>query len=145
MKVVFDINVLVSGILWRGICNELIKLAEEKLFILCFTPDLLSELKEVLHRPKFLPRIKILKTSVEEIITAVSQLVIFFPDMEISPVVKEDSDDDRILACAESSGVEYIITGDPHLLNLKSFQNIPIITPKKFLQLLKRNKPSLER
>ena len=43
-------------------------------------------------------------------------------------VVNEDPDDDRILECAVSVGSDYIVTGDKHLLRLKQYAGIQILT-----------------
>jgi len=136
MKVVFDVNVFISGILWHGICNKLIKLAEDKRFVICTTPQILDELKSVLHRPKFALRKKTLNTSVEELIMLVTRLVQIFPDIKIPPVVVADFDDNKFIACAEISNSKFIVTGDKHLLNLKSFRNMSIVTPQIFLKIL---------
>ena len=50
-------------------------------------------------------------------------------------IIKEDEDDNRILECAELVKVDYIITGDEHLLDLRSFKSIRIVSPKEFLQI----------
>ena len=44
-----------------------------------------------------------------------------------------DPDDDMYLELALSGKADCIITGDPDLLVLNPFENIPIITPKEFL------------
>ena len=46
---------------------------------------------------------------------------------QIEPV-SPDPDDDHVLACALAAGADLIVSGDAHLLNLKTFQRIPIIT-----------------
>ena len=56
------------------------------------------------------------------------------PNIKLN-VVKVDEDDNRILECAETANVGYIISGDEHLLNLKNYKNIRIVSPKKFLQI----------
>lgn len=136
MRIVLDTNVLVSGLLWAGPSNKILKLAEEGKFKPCFTPDLFEELHQVLKRKKFICRIKILDTSIEELIAGISDVLELFPDVKITGVVKDDPDDDRILSCAWVSGAEYIVTGDPHLLKLGKYRNTPIVTPRKFLTLV---------
>ena len=49
-------------------------------------------------------------------------------------VVKEDSDDDIIIETAIVGGADFIISGDPHLLNLKGFARVKIVTAKEFLE-----------
>lgn len=52
--------------------------------------------------------------------------------MEIS-IIEDDPDDNRILECATASDSKFIITNDNHLLRLKKFRDIIIISPKQFL------------
>ena len=137
MKVVFDTNVIVSGLLWQGLPHKLLKLVKQGKIQFCITPSLLKELSKVLNDPKFSPRIVRLKTSVEELITGLLELLTIFPDEKIDPVVKNDPDDDKVLSCASTSGAEYIITGDPHLLKLKSWSNILILSPRQFWDRIK--------
>ena len=51
-------------------------------------------------------------------------------------VVKDDPDDDKIIEAAVEGKAEYIITQDNHLLKLKEFKGIKIVTPKDFLELI---------
>ena len=136
MKVVLDSNVIISALLWPGTPNKILQLIEKREIKLCFTPQILKEIQEVLKRPKFLLRIKVCRTSTEELIAGISKIAELFPDIKIPSIVKEDPDDDRILSCALIANAQFIITGDAHLLKLKKFAGIPIITPHKFLKLL---------
>jgi len=136
MRVVLDINVLISGLLWLNPSHKILKLVETGKVEMCFTPSCLEELCQVLHRPKFLLRIRACKTSPEELIASLYKFVLLFPDIVTPRIVKDDPDDDKIVACAEASGAEFIITGDPHLLKIKQYGTISILTPRKFLSLL---------
>ena len=140
MKVVFDTNVIVSGLLWQGLPNKLLKLVKQEKLQFCISPSLLKELSRVLNDPKFSPRIVHLNTSVEELITGLLELLTIFPDEKIEPVVKDDPDDDKVLSCASTSGAKYIITGDPHLLELESWSNISILSPRQFWNHINESK-----
>ena len=48
-------------------------------------------------------------------------------------VVKNDPDDNKIVECAVSCGADYIVTGDRHLLDIKEYKGIKIVTAKQFL------------
>lgn len=48
-------------------------------------------------------------------------------------VVEPDWADNRVLECAVAGEASYIITGDAHLLQLKEYRGIVILTPVEFL------------
>ena len=47
---------------------------------------------------------------------------------EIKPVVIADPDDDAVVACAISSQSEFIVSGDSHLLMLRHYQHIRVLS-----------------
>lgn len=57
----------------------------------------------------------------------------FVPAVEPVAVVAADPDDDKFIACALAAGASHIISGDPHLLAVASYQGILILTPAQFL------------
>jgi predicted nucleic acid-binding protein len=52
--------------------------------------------------------------------------------------VADDSDDDEVLACALAAQADLIISGDRHLLTLKGYQSIPIVSAAEALRLLEQ-------
>ena len=53
-------------------------------------------------------------------------------------VVKEDRDDDKFIECAYISNAKCIVSGDRHLLNLKSYKSIEILNARDFLKSNRR-------
>ena len=51
--------------------------------------------------------------------------------------ILRDVGDNKFLECAHEGKVDYIITQDNHLLNLKKFRDTKIINPEDFLELFK--------
>lgn len=49
-------------------------------------------------------------------------------------VVRADPSDNRFLECALAAHADAVISGDHHLLTLKTFRDIPILTPSAFLE-----------
>lgn len=49
-------------------------------------------------------------------------------------VVTEDPDDNRVLEVAVHSRADVVVSGDRHLLRLKAFRGIPIMSPRQFLR-----------
>ena len=50
--------------------------------------------------------------------------------------MRSDPDDDEVLACALAAKADLIVSGDSHLLNLKSYQGIEIVRPAEALKRL---------
>ena len=50
------------------------------------------------------------------------------PDALPEPVIERNPGDDHVLACAVSARTRLIVSGDSHLLDLRTYQGIPIHT-----------------
>ena len=48
-------------------------------------------------------------------------------------IVIDDADDVIFIELAVEAGADYIISGDPHLLDLKEYKKIKIVKPAEFL------------
>ena len=49
-------------------------------------------------------------------------------------IVEVDPDDDVFLHCATTSEASYVVSGDHHLLDLKVYAGIPILTIREFFE-----------
>ena len=130
-KVVLDTNVLISSILIdKGNPYKIVNLAIEQKIHNHTSITILKELEDKL-RNKF-------KES-EEYIKRQLSLVIRYSEIvepnEKIEVILEDPTDDIILECAVASNADFIITGDNHLLSIKQYKGIKIVTPKEFLDI----------
>ena len=54
----------------------------------------------------------------------------------IMRVVKGDKDGDKFIECACVSNADCIVSGDRHLLDLKSYKEIEILSARAFLRRL---------
>ncbi len=134
MIVVLDNNVFISGIFWKGATHRIIELAEKGKIEIFTTLEILEELSNVLRREKFNFLFKEGKTNIEEVFKKVLELVKVCVVRKKVKVIKEDPSDDKFLACALASQASFIISGDKHLLSLKKFQDIFIVSPNEFLR-----------
>lgn len=132
VRVVLDVNVCISGLLWTGTPNRLIRAAETGDFTPVMTPAIIEEVRDALARPRFAARITALSTSVGELIESLLSVVEVIQETRVEAVIPQDPDDDKILACAVASGARWIVSGDAHLLGVKRYRGISILTPKKF-------------
>ena len=92
------------------------------------TAVLLAELDEVLQRPKFAQRLTLAGVTTHALVLGYAALARLIEPAVIVPVVEEDPDDDAVLACAVAAQAEAIVSGDSHLLDLKEYEKIPVVT-----------------
>lgn len=134
IRAVLDTNTIVSGIGWSGPPQAILNAAIQEKFVLLLSTDLLDELRRVLAYPRlrFLPQ-----TQVREVLALLPHIAITVEPEERIAVVRRDPSDNRVLECAVAGEATHIVTGDKDLLDLKSFRNIPIMTPAVFLRILR--------
>jgi len=130
MKIVLDANVIIAGFATRGLCESIMEfcLSEHEIVL---GDDLFDEILRNLRL-----RIKIPEIIVDSIGDLLRERANFSIPVPLPADVCRDPDDIKILGLAVASNADYIVTGDKDLLVLKSFQNIPILSPRSFSDLL---------
>jgi putative PIN family toxin of toxin-antitoxin system len=132
-KIVIDTNVFVSAhLIPNGNPAKAIDFWAEDRYELILSKPITEEIIKVLHRKE----IKVER--IERLLSLIFQkATIVAPEKEIS-VIKNDPDDNKFLECAVSGGADYIVSGDKHLLDLREYEGIKILTPKWFLEEIER-------
>jgi putative PIN family toxin of toxin-antitoxin system len=97
------------------------------------TAVLLAELEEVLQRPKFAQRLTLTGVTAHTLVFGYAALARLVEPAEIAPAIVSDPDDDAVLACAVAARAEIIVSGDSHLLDLKEYEGVPIVTAAQLL------------
>lgn len=128
---VFDTNILVSGVGWRGTPYRCLELARTGIVEGVTCQELLDELAEKLQNKLSFTDTQATDT-VADLLTFL-RLVIITNTLR---VVTTDPEDDKVLECAVVGGATHIVTGDRrHLLPLVNYQGINIVTPADFFAL----------
>ena len=130
-RVVLDTNIFISAVL-GGRLGVIIDEWKAEKFKLIVTDSIAREYLDVINRPKFkIPQAEIIAVS-----DYLLQLGEFVTPTEEIHIIVADPTDDKFLEAALAGKVDYIVSGDNHLLELKSFREIPIITGKEFIAWL---------
>ena len=131
VKVVVDTNVVISALLFGGTPGKLIDLWQSGAVKPVASKEIVDEYIRVLTYPKF-------KLSEEEINYLLYQEILpFFEIIDVRPgpeIIKMDPEDDKFIRCALRAKAKYLISGDKHLLALKSYQKIRILSPTEFIK-----------
>lgn len=121
--VVYDTNILISGMVWGGVPHDCIYLAKDNRVLGITCPEILDEFEEKLTNK--------LNLSISQTSEIITYLLGFLRTVKIPNQlngVTSDPDDDKIVECAVIAGATHIVTGDrKHLLPLQSYQGIHIV------------------
>jgi putative PIN family toxin of toxin-antitoxin system len=132
-KVVFDTNVLISGVLHAGKSRMLIDAVLDGKILLILSIQIIRELKRVIARDKF----KLSRNQQKMLTNFVLMISHIVKLRSRFKVVGEDPSDDMILRTAYDGGAQYIVSGDEHLLSLREFKGVKILTVSEMLELVK--------
>ena len=132
MKVVLDTNVFVSGIFWTGSSNKVIFSWKEGKFVLVTSLEIISEVIKVLKDFK----ITLPGDMIKEWVDLITRNSVIVEPKEKINIIKDDPKDDIFIETAVAGNVDFIISQDNHLLKLKEFRKIKIITPEAFNKII---------
>ena len=139
LKAVLDVNLYVSGAIKRnGHPAQIIHRSDE--FTAVTSDAILRDLERVLHYDRIQKKFNLTEQGIAAYLSELRTVHQIIPGILHVNLVHADPDDDEIIACALEAGADYIITGDPHLLSLKQYRQIRIVTPRVFLEILDREK-----
>ncbi|MHB8777706.1 MAG: putative toxin-antitoxin system toxin component, PIN family [Anaerolineales bacterium] len=131
MRVVIDTNIIVSGYL-GGALETIIVAWKSGTFTLIVSDAIANEYHAVLKRPKF----KIKRAELDDFSALLLDRAEFVIPLETVNAILTDPTDNKFLEAAIAGKVNLIVSGDNHLLELKSFREIPIITAREFVTWL---------
>ena len=124
---------MISASFWRGKPFECLSAWSRGKCLAAVSPEILSEYFVVSER-KALEYPKIMRVAWAEALAEAAEL--FFPQ-ERARCVVPDPNDEMFLECALAAEADYIVSGDKrHLLPLRQFRGIPIVSPSDFLRRL---------
>ncbi len=129
MKVVFDTNVFVSALTFRGGRGEqaLRRILEGRDSLVLSKP-ILDELLRILATKFSGDREELARVAVY--LAELAQMV----DPSERLDVLSDQPDNRILECAIAGGVDVIVTGDRSVLKLGDFRGVKIVSLREYLE-----------
>lgn len=137
MKVVLDTNIIVSAtIVEHGHSNQIIEAWLKEKIDLLVSPAIIEEIEDVLTRPRIVRQQWMNPEKVQEFIVLLKTVALSTPGRLKLKAVTSDPDDDKFIVAGVEGGADYIVSGDPHLLEVKEYGGVKIVTPARFLKLL---------
>ncbi|MEO6278347.1 putative toxin-antitoxin system toxin component, PIN family [Roseateles sp.] len=145
MRLVLDTNLLVSGVIASGLPKRLLQGALSSEFEICTSEVLLSELLDVLQRPKFASRLSQAGLTVQSVVEDLRRIAVIVTPAQTPRVVPTDPDDDHVVAAALAGNADLIASGDQRdLLPMGSYQGIPIVNAREAVARLEAGRRASE-
>lgn len=139
MRIVLDTNVVLSALLWRGTPHQLLTAIRQQPGVQIYSSTaLLDELADVLTRPSATKRLAVIGKTAREVLSDYIEAVELVEPTTVPRVVPTDPDDDQVIAAALTAHADLIVSGDSDLLNIASFERIPIATAAQAVQRIGR-------
>ena len=134
-KIVLDANQFVSAIL-KPDSNpgQILEMVRRREMDLLLSHPIISEISRVLSYPKLVTIHGMdYNTQTRFLRGLIIAGRIVNPEISVN-IVTDDPTDNKYIECAVAGNADALITGDKHLLVLKAYENVPIITPAQWLQ-----------
>jgi putative PIN family toxin of toxin-antitoxin system len=136
MRAVIDTGIFVSAVIRsRGTIGSILSALRDGCFTAIYTTEILVEIIDVLGRDKFRVKYHIEPDDVSALIHLIrlrGELVI--PNQTVD--ARRDPKDNKFLEAALASDADWVVSGDADLLDMESFEGIPILRPAEFLAQL---------
>ena len=129
MRIILDTNVFVSGVFFDGPPCRILKAWRDGEVHVVVSGDILEEYQRVGRSlASQFPRVEL--SPILELLAVEAELT---TARGLPEQVCDDPDDDKFLACALSSKVRLIISGDRHLLKVSGYRGVEIVRPRRFV------------
>lgn len=140
MRLVLDTNVVASAMLWGGNPKLLLQAGRENRAKLFTGVALLTELEDVLTRPKFASKIAASMLTADQLVARCAELAIVVRPLPV-PRIAPDPDDDVVIGTALAARADCLVTGDGALLSVGAYETVRITGVAETLAMIAHPEP----
>jgi len=139
LRVVIDTNVLVSALLSKkGTPARVLDAWRERKFLVITSEEAFLEVERVLEELASTEKYVISNEDIASILNLLRKDAILVPgQIDTKGAIPHDPDDKKFLSIALEGEANIIISGDKHLLDLTSYQEVTIQNARQFIDALK--------
>lgn len=138
-RAVLDTNVFVSGGTVRvGAPSQIINHWRNQDFVMVISPQLVAEYEEVLQRPTVRKYTGLSLQETSRYIHEVKDRAYLTSGSLSLDILKDDPDDNIVLACADEGMATHLVTGNAKHFPSANYKSIKIVSPREFLSLLEK-------
>ncbi|MGE0821642.1 MAG: putative toxin-antitoxin system toxin component, PIN family [Candidatus Binatia bacterium] len=145
LRAVLDTNVFLAGLFSQGTLSARLYdgwVAQN--FLLVTSPAIVLEVAHVLTSPHLQRRFPNAADRLRRFVQLAFRKAILTQDVYVTDRLTADPTDNKFLAAALEGKADYIVSRDPHLLNLKHFHAIQIVEPPAFVRAVRQQQQNRE-
>lgn len=137
LKIILDANILASAtISQKGNPAKILAAWRQNKFDLIVTEEIMQEAWRVLFYERVKKISYLSKQEVTDLLLELQNGAILISTALNLKIIKSDPTDDKYIIAAVEGQADYIVSGDQHLLELKEYEGIKIVSPKEFVEIL---------
>jgi putative PIN family toxin of toxin-antitoxin system len=137
VRIVADANVLISAIITpSGSPGQLLDRWREGQIILLISDPILAEYQRALRYSHIRRLHGLSDEGIGNLIDRLRRFGVLINPTHHLSIIAADPSDDKYLECAVAGEADYIVSGDVHLLALRRYVSIPILSPRTSLAVL---------
>lgn len=134
---VLDTNVIVSRfIIEKGPSARIVDRWVAGAFTLLLSEPILAEYHRVLGYQSVRGRHGLNPEQIDRAVARFRESAVVVEASQPLKVIADDPKDDKFLECAVAGSADYVVSGDAHLLALREYLGIRILSPAAFLAML---------
>ena len=122
--------------IWKGPPARIIKAAQESEALIITSEEIVNEVNKTLTYPRVKRVYEDSGVTQQQLISAVLKFAELVEVNSKIHVVREDPADNKLLECAVDGKVDFIVSGDTHLLRIGSYKRTRILSVRQFLEIL---------
>ncbi len=133
IKIILDTNIWISYLISKNNNQWDTLIFSDKIQII-YSEKLLNEFIEVTQRDKFRKFISL--DDLEVILNYLGDIAIFVENIEKKYTLCRDLKDNFLLDLAVTAEADFLVTGDKDLLEIKTLENVKILSPTDFINFI---------
>lgn len=138
IRVVLDANQFVSALLKpNSNSGQILSLISKDKISLLASDEVIAEITAVLLYPKIIKRIGRSPEYLKALMEKIWSVAIITEGKIKVDIINDDPSDNKYLTCAIEGKADFIISGDRHLKDIRSFKGIKIVDPASFLEIIR--------
>ena len=136
MRIVLDTNIYVSNLISdKGNPARIVRWWLEGEYDVLLSQPIVDEILRVTGYERIQKKYAKVRENRLEFVALISDQAEWIEPKERLDVIVADESDNRYVECAVAGNAQYIVTGDEHLLDLRDYEGIAILTPAAFVTL----------